>query len=54
MLEYHLQHDWFINDKTYFKTILYGKILYNFFVLLANTWKVFKINPQITGNKIKI
>ena len=48
ILEYHLQHDCVTNDKTYFQTILYEKILYNIFVKLANTRKAFfNINPQI-------
>ena len=42
MLEYHFQHDFFIDDKIYFETILCDKIVYNIFVMLANTWKVFQ------------
>ncbi len=37
MLEYHIHPDCFMNDKTYFQTILYDKILFNIFVMLAKS-----------------
>ncbi len=39
MLEYHFQHDCFMNDKTYFQIILYDKIVNKKFVILANIHK---------------
>ena len=54
MLEYYFQHDCFVNDIAYFKTILqlHDKILYNIFCNVSHTGRVSPNFPQIIISKI--
>ncbi len=57
MLKYHFHYDCFIEDKTHFLTILYEKIMHDFFLNLAITRKVVQINQKFIANmkkKIKL
>ncbi len=44
MLKYHYQH-----DKTYFKTVLYDKILYNTYINRSRETLMHEIIPMVDG-----